>query len=66
VVIPDRVQPARPDGLEERLGITTLDEPAATQSDATILELQLRAMSKKSGVEPMMVRLSILLIAALD
>jgi intraflagellar transport protein 46 len=37
----------RPDGKDDNLGLKFLDEPAATQSDPTVLELQLRAMSKK-------------------
>ena len=38
----------RPDGLADELGVRVLDEPAANQSDATVLELQMRAISKKS------------------
>uniref|UniRef100_A0A7S3JRL4 Intraflagellar transport protein 46 homolog n=1 Tax=Aureoumbra lagunensis TaxID=44058 RepID=A0A7S3JRL4_9STRA len=37
----------RPDGELDNLGLICLDEPAAAQSDATVLELQLRAVSKK-------------------
>ena len=37
----------RPDNKEDGLGLKFLDEPAASQSDPTVLELQLRAMSKK-------------------
>jgi len=36
-----------PDGTRDELGLKVLDEPAARQSDATVLELQLRAASKK-------------------
>jgi intraflagellar transport protein 46 len=36
-----------PDGRRDDLGLKVLDEPAAQQSDATVLELQLRAGSKK-------------------
>mmetsp|Transcript_14343 Transcript_14343/g.22641 ORF Transcript_14343/g.22641 Transcript_14343/m.22641 type:complete len:172 (+) Transcript_14343:138-653(+) len=38
------------------LGLKVLDEPAANQSDATVLDLQLRAISKKSVRNPMIVR----------
>jgi intraflagellar transport protein 46 len=38
------------------LGLRVLDEPAANQSDPTVLELQLRALSKKSVRGPIMVR----------
>jgi intraflagellar transport protein 46 len=37
----------RPDGESDELGLKLLDEPAAHQSDPTVLELQLRAISKK-------------------
>mmetsp|Transcript_34835 Transcript_34835/g.109386 ORF Transcript_34835/g.109386 Transcript_34835/m.109386 type:complete len:414 (-) Transcript_34835:124-1365(-) len=37
----------RPDGVEDDLGLKVLDEPSASQSDPTVLELQLRAISKK-------------------
>ncbi|CAM9768534.1 unnamed protein product [Ascophyllum nodosum] len=37
----------RPDDASDELGFKVLDEPAANQSDATVLELQLRAISKK-------------------
>lgn len=37
----------RPDDKEDHLGLKFLDEPASSQSDPTVLELQLRAMSKK-------------------
>ncbi|GMH87733.1 hypothetical protein TrVE_jg2813 [Triparma verrucosa] len=41
----------QPSGNQDDLGLKVLDEPAATQSDATVLELQLRAISKKSSGE---------------
>ena len=40
----------------EELGLKVLDEPASHQSDPTVLDLQLRAISKKSNLEPMIVR----------
>ena len=43
----DFVKVPRPDGQKDNLGLQVLDEPAAAQSDATVLELQLRAVSKK-------------------
>jgi len=46
----------RPDMQHDELGLSVLDEPASNQSDATVLELQLRAISKKSVKNPMMVR----------
>lgn len=36
-----------PDGARDELGLKVLDEPSAQQSDSTVLELQLRAISKK-------------------
>ena len=37
----------RPDNQEDSLGLKFLDEPSSNQSDPTVLELQLRAQSKK-------------------
>eukprot|EP00899_Mesostigma_viride_P022234 jgi/Mesvir1/3195/Mv16348-RA.1 len=45
----------RPDGKPDFLGLKVLDEPAAQQSDSTVLNLQLRAVSKTSGLMPVMV-----------
>ena len=50
------LKPPRPDGAEDELGAKRLDEPAALQSDPTVLDLQLRALSKKSGLDPVAVR----------
>jgi len=47
------VKPPRPDGREDVLGTRRVDEAGVTQSDPTVLDLQLRAVSKKSGLEPM-------------
>jgi len=46
----------RPDGKPEILGLKRLDEPSAVQSDPTVLDLQLRAVSKTSSMEPTTVR----------
>lgn len=45
-----------PDGTSDGLGLTVLDEPAAHQSDPTVLELQLRVVSKQSHSKPITVR----------
>ncbi len=51
------LKPPRPDGLPETLGLRVLDEPSANQSDPTVLDLQLRSLSKKSGLlDPISVR----------
>ncbi len=50
-----RSQVERPDGKPETLGLKQLDEPAAVQSDPTVLDLQLRAVSKTATLEPMTV-----------
>lgn len=44
--------------MPETLGIQALDEPSPSQSDPTVLDLQLRALSKKasSGDAPILVR----------
>jgi len=46
----------RPDGKTDGLGAAVLDEPTANQSDPTVLQLQMRAMSKQSNLQPMSVR----------
>uniref|UniRef100_H2YTM0 Intraflagellar transport protein 46 homolog n=1 Tax=Ciona savignyi TaxID=51511 RepID=H2YTM0_CIOSA len=46
----------RPDNKPVTLGLTVLDEPCAKQSDPTVLDLQLRSISKTSGVRAMQVR----------
>lgn len=45
----------RPDGKQETLGLHVLDEPCASQSDPTVLDLQLRSLTKHK-VQPMTVR----------
>jgi len=46
----------RPDGEPSGLGTTRLDEPTLTPSDPSILDLQLRSLSKNQDLEPMEVR----------
>ncbi|XP_066911855.1 intraflagellar transport protein 46 homolog isoform X1 [Clytia hemisphaerica] len=46
----------RPDGKAETLGLQILDEPAAKQSDPTVLDLQLRAIAKQPSTKQMIVR----------
>lgn len=46
----------RPDGVDDELGFKVLDEPATVQSDPTVLELQLRALSKKQQYGDVVVR----------
>ena len=43
------VKVPRPDGRPDELGIRVLDEPAARQSDATVLSLRLRHANKQAG-----------------
>ena len=49
------VKVPRPDGKQDNLGLEALDEPASNQSDPTVLQLQLRAVTKSSAAQPMMV-----------
>ena len=49
------LKPPRPDGEQEKLGITILDEPGK-QSDPTVLEMVLRLQSKKANLPSMEVR----------
>eukprot|EP00753_Platysulcus_tardus_P015071 PLAT4757.1.p2 GENE.PLAT4757.1~~PLAT4757.1.p2 ORF type:complete len:419 (+),score=223.91 PLAT4757.1:76-1332(+) len=46
----------RPDGKDDGLGLRVLDEPSSSQSDPTVLELQLRAISKDPRAGPEIVR----------
>eukprot|EP00405_Crypthecodinium_cohnii_P018170 CAMPEP_0206459800 /NCGR_PEP_ID=MMETSP0324_2-20121206/24386_1 /ASSEMBLY_ACC=CAM_ASM_000836 /TAXON_ID=2866 /ORGANISM="Crypthecodinium cohnii, Strain Seligo" /LENGTH=366 /DNA_ID=CAMNT_0053931409 /DNA_START=55 /DNA_END=1155 /DNA_ORIENTATION=+ len=47
---------ARPDGLPSNLGTVRLDEPALVPTNPSILEMQLRALSKNQELQPMEVR----------
>jgi intraflagellar transport protein 46 len=42
--------------IRDDLGLVVLDEPATNQSDPTVLELQLRVISKQATVAPVTVR----------
>lgn len=46
----------RPDGQSEKVGLSVLDEPAAKQSDPSVLDLQLRAISKRSSAKQAVVK----------
>jgi intraflagellar transport protein 46 len=46
----------KPDGKPDRLGLDVLDEPAAVQTDSTVLELQLRATARVANLGKMRVR----------
>ena len=50
------VKVPRPDNKPDQLGLAVLDEPAAQQSDPTVFTLQLRAVTKSSAAQPMLVR----------
>ncbi|XP_076545474.1 intraflagellar transport 46 [Osmia lignaria lignaria] len=39
----------RPDGTEDKIGLTVLDEPCTNQSDPAVLHLQLRSYMKSAG-----------------
>ena len=43
---------SRPDGGQDDLGSRVLDEPSAKQSDPTVLDLHLRAITKEANVKP--------------
>ncbi|XP_025101749.1 LOW QUALITY PROTEIN: intraflagellar transport protein 46 homolog [Pomacea canaliculata] len=46
----------RPDNKPDTLGLTVLDEPCAKQSDPTVLDLQLRAISKQTTAKALVVK----------
>lgn len=50
------IKMTRPDGKPEMLGLSRLDEPCLSPSDPSVLDLQLRALSKRADLEPMEVR----------
>ncbi|XP_011144440.1 intraflagellar transport protein 46 homolog [Harpegnathos saltator] len=43
------IKVARPDGVEDKIGLTVLDEPCTDQSDPAVLHLQLRSHSRSAG-----------------
>ncbi len=53
------LQISRPDGKPDQLGLNVLDEPCAKQSDPTVLDLQLRSISKQTNIKPV-VRVTVL------
>mmetsp|Transcript_11079 Transcript_11079/g.28820 ORF Transcript_11079/g.28820 Transcript_11079/m.28820 type:complete len:502 (+) Transcript_11079:65-1570(+) len=50
------VKVPRPDGKPDSLGLTVLDEPSSSQSDPVVMQLQLRAITKASSHQPVLVR----------
>mmetsp|Transcript_914 Transcript_914/g.1984 ORF Transcript_914/g.1984 Transcript_914/m.1984 type:complete len:415 (+) Transcript_914:268-1512(+) len=46
----------RADGKKDNLGLTVLDEPASQQTDPTVLDLQLRAISTQATLQPTVVK----------
>ena len=51
--IDEFIKVPRPDGKLDELGLKVLDEPAAKQSDPTVLNLQLRLASKQANLKPL-------------
>lgn len=50
--IDEFIKVGRPDGKPEELGLNVLDEPSGKQSDPTVLNLQLRQVTKKANLKP--------------
>lgn len=46
------IKVARPDGVNDGVGLNVLDEPCANQSEPAVLCLQLRASTKQSSAKP--------------
>lgn len=46
----------RPDGKQDMIGLNVLDEPCVQQSDPTVLDLQLRAISKQTTAKQIVVK----------
>lgn len=53
--IDEFIKVPRPDGKPDLLGLRVLDEPAAQQSDASVLKMQLRSLSKSPSSQDMQV-----------
>ena len=51
VILIISLQISRPDGKPDNLGLNVLDEPCAKQSDPTVLDLQLRSISKQTNLK---------------
>uniref|UniRef100_A0A061RRN6 Intraflagellar transport protein 46-like n=1 Tax=Tetraselmis sp. GSL018 TaxID=582737 RepID=A0A061RRN6_9CHLO len=51
--IDEFIKVPRPDGQPDFLGLRVLDEPATVQTDPTVLNLQLRQVSKQGGARPL-------------
>ncbi|XP_018007335.1 intraflagellar transport protein 46 isoform X1 [Hyalella azteca] len=45
-----------PDNSETKVGLTELDEPSARQSDATVLDLQLRSLAKHTTTKTLSIK----------
>ena len=45
----------RPDAVVDKLGLACIDEPCAKQSDPTVLDLQIRAITKQTHFRAMQV-----------
>ncbi|KAG7210229.1 hypothetical protein KM043_011779 [Ampulex compressa] len=43
------IKVARPDGVEDKIGLAVLDEPCTDQSDPAVLHLQLRSQCRSAG-----------------
>ena len=56
----------RPDSGQEDLGKKLLDEPAAQQSDPSVLDLQLRALSKQTTTKELTVKKVVISPQAID
>uniref|UniRef100_T1J6N3 Intraflagellar transport protein 46 homolog n=1 Tax=Strigamia maritima TaxID=126957 RepID=T1J6N3_STRMM len=50
------IKVGRPDSKPEMLGLIVLDEPCSKQSDQTVLDLQLRAVSKQASLKTVIVK----------
>ncbi|GBM47088.1 Intraflagellar transport protein 46 [Araneus ventricosus] len=50
------IKVTRPDNVMDKLGLVVLDEPCAKQSDPTVLDLQLRAISKETTFKSVAVK----------
>uniref|UniRef100_A0A146KPS5 Intraflagellar transport protein 46 homolog n=1 Tax=Lygus hesperus TaxID=30085 RepID=A0A146KPS5_LYGHE len=50
------IKVARPDGVDDQLGIKVLDEPCTAQSEPAVMHLRLRAATKQSSAKTVVVK----------
>ncbi|XP_014261917.1 intraflagellar transport protein 46 homolog isoform X2 [Cimex lectularius] len=50
------IKVARPDGIDDQIGLLVLDEPSSVQSEPAVMHLKLRASTKQSSAKTIVVK----------